>query len=273
MLMDKRSLAGLSVNAVGLGTAATFQLFSNPSDSEMALRKQVIDRCLENGTNFIDTSPMYGESERMVGMATHGKRELFQFATKVWTRGLEAGLAQVADSFRQLRTDYIEVFQIHNLLDWRVHLPEMERLKEEGKIGLIGITHYEKSSYPEMASIMKTRRIDTIQIPYNPMERECEEIILPLAEELGIGVIVMRPFGGGSLARRLQRHADLSPLYDYGVKSIGQALLAWVLADSRISVVIPATTRPERVEENALAGTLPPMPAELRDYLTKAAGR
>lgn len=271
--MDKRSLAGLSVNAVGLGTAATFQLFSNPSDSELGARQQVIDSCLEYGTNFIDTSPMYGESERMLGVATEGKREKFQLATKVWARGLEAGRAQVADSFRLLRTDYIEVFQIHNLLDCRVHLSEMERLKEEGKIGLIGITHYEKSSYPEMASIMKTRRIDTIQIPYNPMERECEELILPLAEELGIGVIVMRPFGGGSLARRLQSQADLSPLYDYGTKSVGQALLAWVLADPRISVVIPATTRPERVEENALAGTLPPMPAELRDYLTKEVQR
>ena len=269
MPMEKRMLSGLEVNVVGLGTAATFQLSHTPTDAETRARQQVIDSCLENETTFIDSSPMYGESERMVGMATDGRMQRFQLATKVWTLGLKAGRAQVANSFRLLRTDYIDVLQIHNLVDWRVHLPEMERLKEEGKIGLIGLTHYETSSYPEMISIMKTRRVHTIQIPYNLLQRECEEQVLPLAEELGIGVIVMRPLGGGTLVRDLRSQPDLSPLGPYGIKSCAQALLAWVLADPRVSVAIPATTKWERVAENALVGTLLPMPAELRDYVSK----
>ena len=269
MPMGKRMLGGLEVNGVGLGTSSTFELSHAATDAETRARQQVIDSCLENEPTFIDSSPMYGESERIVGTAIDGRRQRFQLAAKVRTRGLKAGLGQVANSFRLLRTDYIDVLQIHNLVDWRVHLPEMERLKEEEKIGFIGITHYETSSYPEMISIMKTRRVDTIQIPYNLLQRECEEQVLPLADELGIGVIVMRPLGGGTLVRDLRSQPDLSPLGPYGINTCAQALLAWVLADSRVSVAIPATTKPERVAENALVGTLLPMPAELRDYVSK----
>jgi aryl-alcohol dehydrogenase-like predicted oxidoreductase len=271
--MQKRSLAGLDVNVVGLGTAATFQLFRTPTGEEMETRRRVIDASLAHGVTFIDSSPMYGESEGVVGAATEGRRERFQLATKVWVRGRDAGRAQIADSFRLLRTGYIDVFQVHNLLDWRIHLPELERLKAEGKIGRIGITHYLPSTYPEMMAIMRAGRIDAVQVPYNPLERTCEQAVLPLAEELGIGVIVMEPLGSGRLVAGLKGRPDPAPLREYGVHTWAQALLAWVLADRRVSVVIPGTSRPERVAENAHAGSLPPMPAELREYVSAEARR
>lgn len=271
--MEQRSLGGLPVNVVGLGTAATFQLFQTPSTEEMDERTRVIDSALANGANFIDSSPMYGESERMIGLATAGRRDRFQFATKVWVRGKEAGRAQIGNSFHLLGTDYIDVFQVHNLVDTDVQLAELERLKDEGKIGVIGVSHYLTSAYPKIMEIMKSGRIGAIQVPYNVMERTCEQAVLPLAEEMGIGVIVMEPLGSGGLVRGLKREPDLALLKEYGVATWAQALLWWVLGDPRITVAIPATSRPERVAENVQAGSLPPMPAELREHVAKEAVR
>ena len=159
-------------------------------------------------------------------------------------------------------------------MDWRTHLPALERLKAEGRIGQIGITHYTTSAFPEMMEIMKTGRVDTIQIPYNVLDRSCESaIILPLADELGVGVIVMEPLGVGRLVKGLKRQPDLSPLAHFGVQTWGQAPLAWILADQRATVVIPATSGPERVLENAKAGSIAPLPEELREHISREASR
>ena len=262
--MQTRSLAGLQVSVVGLGTAGTFEISSH---KEIPARQEVIDNCLACGATFIDSSPMYGESEGLVGEATQRRREQVQLATKVWCRGRDRGIAQIANSFKLLRTDYIDVFQLHNLVDWETHLFELQRLKTEGRIGLIGVSHYSISAFPEMTRIMKSGQIDTIQVPYNVQERTCQELVLPLAEEMGIGVIVMEPLGSGSLVKGLRKEPDLSPLRECGIDTWAQALLAWVLADQRVSVVIPATSKPQRVFENAKVGSLPPLPPEMMDYL------
>ena len=268
--MQTRKLATLEVPPIGMGTWKTFDARSK---AEIAIRKKIIAACLSEGVAFLDSSPMYGKSESVVGVTTEGKREQFQFATKVWCTGLSHGKAEIARSFERFRTDYIDVFQIHNLLDWQTHLPTLEGLKAEGKIGLIGITHYMTASYPEMIQIMKGGRISTIQIPYNVLERTCEQEILPLAEELGIGVIVMQPLGVGRLVTGLRREPDLAPLRAHGIETWAQALLAWILADMRISVVIPATSKPERIRENAVVGGLPALPQELRMYIEQEAQR
>lgn len=268
--MQTRKMATLQVPPIGMGTWKTFDV---RSDAEIAVRKEIITACLSDGVSFLDSSPMYGESESVVGVTTEGNRAQFQFATKVWCTGLSQGKAEIARSFERFRTDYIDVFQIHNLLDWEIHLPTLEGLKAEGKIGLIGITHYITASYPEMIRIMKSGRISTIQIPYNVLERTCEREILPLAEELGIGVIVMQPLGVGRLVTELNRQPDLSPLRAHGIQTWAQALLAWILADTRVSVLIPATSKPERIRENAAVGGLPSLPKELRTYIEKEAQR
>lgn len=268
--MQTRKLATLEVPPIGMGTWKTFDVRSK---AEIAVRKEIITVCLSESVSFLDSSPMYGKSESVVGVTTEGERDQFQLATKVWCTGLSHGKTEIAQSFERFRTDYIDVFQIHNLLDWETHLPTLEGLQAEGKIGLIGITHYMTAAYPEMIRIMKGGRISTIQIPYNVLERTCETEILPLAEELGIGVIVMQPLGVGRLVTGLRREPDLTPLEAHGIETWAQALLAWILADTRISVVIPATSKPERIRENAAVGGLPALPRELRTYIEKETQR
>lgn len=268
--MQTRKLSAWDVGVIGMGTSATFEV---TSEKDIAVRRQIIDRCIDCGVDFIDTSPMYGRAEEVLGKATPGKRERLHLATKVWRRGHDDGIDQIERSFEYLRTDYIDLLQIHNLVDWRSHLPTLQQLKQDGRIGQIGITHYSPSYFSEMMEIMKTGAIDTIQIPYSVAGRACEAAILPLAADLGIGVIVMEPLGVGRLVQWLKREPDLSPLREYGVETWVQALLAWIIADPRVSVVLPATSKPERIVENARVGSLPRLPTELRKHVSREAER
>ncbi len=266
--MQTRMIKGLETPVIGMGSAGSFDV----SMDEIGVRRQILENCVAQGSNFVDTSPMYRRSEQVIGVAMEGMRDKFQLATKVWCSGKETGEKQMARSFELLKTDYIEVMQIHNLVDWRTHLPVLEEMKADGRIGVIGLTHYSPAALPEMAEIMRSGRIDSIQISYNVMEREVEEEILPLAGEMGIGVIVMRPVGNGLLIRNLEREPDLAPLAEFGIETWGQALMAWLLADARVTTLIPATRRPERIVENAAAGSVT-IPPETRDYILEEARR
>ena len=241
--MQVRKLSNLDVNVIGMGSSKTFNV---SSDEDIAVRQKVMDNCISHAVTFLDTSPMYGLSEEVLGKTTQGKGQRFQFATKVWSTGRSEGEASIARSFELLRIDHIDVLQIHNLVDWGTQLPYLEGLKEEGRIGVIGITHNSPASYPVMMSIMKSGRI---------------------------GVIIMEPLGIGRLVSGLRLQPDLSPLEAYGIKTWSQALLAWILADKRVSVLIPATSRPERIIENAAAGSPPPLPRELREHISAEADR
>ena len=267
--MQRRKIKDLEVPVIGMGSAGTFDV---GTDEEIEVSAKILANCISQGSNFIDTSPMYRRSEQVIGVAMKGQRDKFQLATKVWCSGKETGQKQMARSFELLKTDYIEVMQIHNLVDWETHLPVLEEMKAQGKIGQVGLTHYMASALPEVAKIMRTGQIDCIQISYNVMEREVEEEILPLAQGMDIGVIVMRPVGHGGLINNLERQPDLTPLKEFGVETWGQALMAWLLADSRVTVLIPATSRPERIFENAAAGDVT-LPLEMRDYILKEAQR
>jgi aryl-alcohol dehydrogenase-like predicted oxidoreductase len=160
--------------------------------------------------------------------------------------------------------------QIHNLVAWPAHLRMLQAARDRGRVGLIGATHYSPSAFADLEQVMRSGRIEAIQIPYNPYEREVEERVLPLAEELGLGVLVMRPLGGGTLARLSPPPDQLAQL---GVDSWAQALLKWALADSRVHVVIPATSKPERARENAAAGSGPALDAEQRRSVERISGR
>lgn len=268
--MEFRRLGGLQVPVIGLGTARTFDVSVT---RDISVRRQIIERCLATQTTFVDSSPMYGQSERVIGLTTEGYRERFQFATKVWCHGRSQGEAQIERSFQLLATEHIDVLQVHNLVDWQAHLWTLERLQTQGRIGVIGITHYSTSAYPTMLEIMRSGRVQAIQIPYNVRERTCEARILPLAAEMGIGVIVMEPLDKGRYVKGLKRQPDLSPLATFGLYTWGQALLAWVVSDPRVSVAIPATSRPERIDENAVAGSSGALPQELRDYIRQETER
>jgi aryl-alcohol dehydrogenase-like predicted oxidoreductase len=166
----------------------------------------------------------------------------------------------------------VDLYQVHNLVSWPEQLAMLERHRDAGEVRAIGATHYSPSAFGELQRVMRTGRISAIQVPYNPHERDVEREILPLAEELGLGVVVMRPFGGGALGRRAPSADALAPLRDFGVRTWGQALLKWVLSDPRCTVAIPATSRPGRMIENAQAGAAPWLDEEARALVARLAG-
>jgi diketogulonate reductase-like aldo/keto reductase len=189
-------------------------------------------------------------------------------ATKVWTSSNTEAQRQV-DRAMRFFGGRVDIYQIHNLVSWRSHLTLLEAERDSGRVGTIGATHYSSTAFAELATVMKTGRIGAIQIPYNPLAREAERTILPLAADLGLGIIVMRPFGEGTLLRRTPPHADLEPLRAFGITTWAQALLKWILSDPRCHAAIPATSKPERVVENAAAGDPPWFGREERDYVAR----
>jgi aryl-alcohol dehydrogenase-like predicted oxidoreductase len=267
--MEQRAFgaSGLSVPTVGMGTWRTFDVRGALA---VAGARSVVDAALAAGAALFDSSPMYGAAELVLGEALAGQRERALVATKVWARGLAEGQAQIQRALGYYG-GHVDLYQIHNLLSWPEHLAHLERLRDAGQVRLIGATHYSPGAFDELRQVMQTGRIAAIQIPYNPLEREVERAILPLAAELGLGVVVMRPFGEGALLRRPPPAADLAPLRPFGVTSWPQALLKWALSDPRCHVAIPATSRPERMAENAAAGGPPWLGPEERAVVARLA--
>jgi aryl-alcohol dehydrogenase-like predicted oxidoreductase len=261
-------MTGLSVPVVGLGTWRTFDV----RGAAEATAHRIVDEALAAGADFFDSSPMYGQAERVLGAALTGRRDRALVATKVWASSAAEGRAQ-ADRALEFFHGWIDLYQIHNLLAWPDQLALLERLRGEGKVRAIGATHYSASAFGELARVMRTGRIAAIQIPYNPLERQVEREILPLAADLGLGVIIMRPFAEGGLMRRSPSEAELAPLRPFGISTWAQALLKWGLSDPRCHVAIPATSRPGRMTENAAAGNPPWLGPEERGYVARLAER
>jgi aryl-alcohol dehydrogenase-like predicted oxidoreductase len=253
-----------------MGTWRTFDVRGAAAEEQA---RTIVTEALRAGARFFDSSPMYGQAERVLGQALAGRREEALVATKVWTTSAGDGRAQIERALAYFG-GYVDLYQLHNLVAWRTHLPVLERLYDDGHIRAIGATHYSASAFGELAEVMRTGRISAIQIPYNPLERDVEREILPLAVELGLGVVVMRPFAEGGLMRRPPAPAALAPLQAFGVESWAQALLKWILSDPRCHVAIPATARTGRMSENAAAGAPPWFGPEERAYVVRlASGR
>lgn len=243
--MEERRLGPV----VGLGTWNTF-------DDDTGLAGEVVAAALAAGVRLLDSSPMYGSAESSLGTALDGRRAEVTVATKIWARFVGQGQEQLRHQL-EWYGGHVDVEQVHNLVHWREHLEWLEPEREAGRIGRLGVTHYAPSAFGELAEALRTRRFETLQVPYNPHERECERELLPLAAELGIPVIVMRPFGEGALVRRHPSAEELAPLREFGIETWAQALIKWALSDERIDAVIPATSKPERTRENAGAGSPP----------------
>jgi aryl-alcohol dehydrogenase-like predicted oxidoreductase len=267
--MEQRSLgaSGLTVPVVGMGTWRTFDVRGEPA---MKNARLIVDTALNEEANFFDSSPMYGAAEHVLGETLRGRRKQAIVATKVWATTRSEGVSQVKRAL-SLFDNCVDVYQIHNLENWLEHLALLEGYRESGQVRAIGATHYSSSAFNELRRVMKTKRISVIQIPYNPLQREVEREILPLAEDLGLGVIVMRPFAEGRLTRRTPSEQELTPLHDFGVHTWGQALLKWVLSDLRCHVAIPATSHYQRISENAAAGSAPLFGPRERELVAKLA--
>jgi aryl-alcohol dehydrogenase-like predicted oxidoreductase len=260
--------SGLTVPSVGMGTWQTLDARGAAAE---ARAREIVAEALDVGARLVDTSPMYGAAERVLAGALGGRRGEAFVATKVWTADPAEGEAQVRRALRWY-DGRVELYQVHNLVNWQAHLGLLERERDRGAVVAVGATHYSPSAFGELVRVMRSGRVSAIQIPYNPHQREAEREVLPLADELGLGVVVMRPLGGGSLVARAPNEAELEPLRAFGVETWAQALLKWVLSDRRCHVAIPATSRPGRMRENAAGGAPPWFDDEARALVAQLAG-
>jgi diketogulonate reductase-like aldo/keto reductase len=242
--MEERGLGAV----VGLGTWNTF-------GGDVTLAREIVESGLDAGVHLFDSSPMYRGAEASLGAALDGRGTV---ATKIWAPSVEEGKRQYRHQLEWFGR--IDIEQIHNLVAWEQQLEWLEPEREAGRVDLLGVTHYAAGAFPKLADALRTRRFDVVQLPYNPQEREVEKELLPLADELGVRVIVMRPFAEGEL----MRDVDPAVLRELGVETWAQALLKWVLSDERVDAVIPATSKPERAASNARAGEPPFFDAEQR---------
>lgn len=259
----------MEVPAIGLGT---WQVLDVRGPEEEA-RHEVVRAALEEGANLFDSSPMYGEAERVLGRALEKyERDSAIVATKVWTSNYREAERQIERSLSYFG-GRVELCQVHNLVAVERRLNTLHRLKDEGRVRAVGATHYSRAAFGDLMSVMRSGRVEFVQVPYNAADTAAAEELLPLARELGLGVIVMVPLGSGRLVRSAPAQSELEPLRGFGVETWAQALLKFVLSDRRVSSAIPATTSPERMRENARAGEPPWFGDEERRYVAELARR
>ena len=254
--MNQRKIpsSGEMLPVVGCGTWRTFDVGGKPADR--APLAEVLKVMFDSGGSMIDSSPMYGAAEGVVGdlLAAAGTRDKAFIATKVWTSGRDNGIAQMKKSMALLKTDRLDLMQIHNLVDWRVHLPTLLAWKTEGRIRYLGVTHYTQSAHEELEAVLRAEKWDFVQINYALDDRAVERRLLPAAAERGTAVIVNQPFGGGGLLRKLSGRKLPAWAAEIGCTSWAQILLKFVLANPAVTCVIPGTGKPEHMKDNVQAG-------------------
>ena len=246
--------SGEEMPVIGLGTSRVFDI--ERSKNELNVREKILDIFYENGGRLIDTSPMYGMSEEIIGITAkkYIEKNRFFLATKVWTEGRDNGMRQIEESFQKMRTDKISLIQVHNLLDWKTQIKTLRSLKDEGRIDYIGITHYKSNAFDEMIKIMKAEKVDFAQFNYSMGEREAEQKILPFCKDNGIATLINRPFMRGRLFREAQERKLPSWVSDYDIDSWGQFFLKYIISHDAVTNIIPATSKPKNMLDNARAG-------------------
>jgi len=246
--------SGELLPAVGVGTWQTFDV--GPKAPERSELSEVLRMLAQSGGSVVDSSPMYGKSEGVVGdLATGlGLREKLFYATKVWTSGRDAGIRQMETSFRLMQTQRMDLMQVHNLLDLSVHAKTLREWKTAGRVRYIGITHYHEGAHAELERIVKTREWDFVQFNYSMAEREAETRLLPACADSGTAVLVNRPYSQGSLFPKVKGVALPKWAADFDCASWGQFFLKYLLAHPAVTCVIPGTRRTAHLRDNLGAG-------------------
>jgi diketogulonate reductase-like aldo/keto reductase len=263
---------GEMLPAIGCGTWKTFDV--GASVSERGPLSDVLRVMFEGGGSLIDSSPMYGRSEEVVGDLVDLDKKPADgvfIATKVWTRGREAGAAQMSRSMALLKAKPLDLIQVHNLLDWRTHLATLRDWKAAGKVRYIGITHYSASAHADLEAVMRSESIGFVQVNCALDDRAAEQRLLPLASERGIAVLINRPFGEGALLRRLSRRALPSFAAEIGCANWAELALKYLVANEAVTCVIPATRQPGHMASNVAAGTGRLPDADMRRRILAAA--
>lgn len=254
--MHKRKIpkSGELLPVVGVGTWQTFDV--GETASEMAPLKEVLRLLIENGGSVIDSSPMYGRSEKVAGKLIKdlGIRKSIFCATKVWTNGREAGIRQMEQSMDLMNANPMDLMQIHNLVDWKTHLPVLRDWKEKGKIRYIGITHYHEGAFDQVEHVMKKEPLDFIQVNYSIRSRDAEDRLLPLARDKGIAVLINQPFESGSLFSLVKGKKLPEWSKEFDCNSWAQFFLKFILSNSNVTCVIPGTDNPKHLMDNIQAG-------------------
>jgi aryl-alcohol dehydrogenase-like predicted oxidoreductase len=246
--------SGEKLAVIGLGTWRAFDV-DLTSDMRRQL-EEVLSLFAKLGGSVIDSSPMYGRAEEVIGELTSalGTRDRLFLATKVWTHGKENGIKSMERSMALLRTNRIDLMQVHNLLDVDTHLATLRQWKTQGRIGYLGLTHYNSSAFHEVEKILKREKLDFLQINYSLMEPEAEQRVLPLAQERGVAVIVNRPFGAGDLFDKVRSKPLPDWSGEFDCRSWAQFFLKWIVANPAVTCAIPATGKPQHLEDNMQAG-------------------
>lgn len=246
--------SGEMLPVVGLGTWQTFDV--GPRDPQRDELKEVLRQLVTLGGRVVDSSPMYGEAERVVGDLTSelGLRDRLFFATKVWTSGRDAGIRQMEQSFRLMRTQRMDLMQIHNLLDVDVHTKTLQQWKAAGKIRYLGITHYHSGAFARLERLVKTREYDFVQFNFSMDEPEAEARLLPACADSGTAVLINRPFAQAGVFGKA-RNRPLPPwAADFDCTSWAQYFLKWIIGHPAVTCVIPGTRRVAHLQDNLHAG-------------------
>ena len=254
---------------IGLGTWQTFDVGNNAS--ERAPLRDVLREFVKLGASVVDSSPMYGRSESVVGdlAAEIGTQQKLFLATKVWTSGRDAGIRQMEESFRRLRTQRMDLMQIHNLVDWRTHIVTLRRWKEQGKLRYIGVTHYTESAYDELARVLGTEELDFVQLNYSIAERAAERRLLPLAAERRIAVLVNRPFAQAELFSKVRGKKLPNWAADIGCASWAQFFLKFVISHPAVTCAIPGTSKVQHLVDNVKAAADPLPDSAMRERMAR----
>jgi aryl-alcohol dehydrogenase-like predicted oxidoreductase len=246
--------SGEKLPVIGLGTWNVFDVDLTPENEKQL--GEVLSSFVKLGGRVVDSSPMYGRSEEVIGaLATQlGLHDKLFLATKIWTRGRQAGIESMQRSLTRTQTKRIDLMQVHNLVDVYTQLETMREWKAQGRFRYIGVTHYNATAFPELEKVLRGEKLDFLQINYLIMEREAEERILPLAQDRQVAVIINRPFGGGDLFQRVRT----KPLPDWAAqfdcRSWAQFFLKWIIAHPAVTCAIPATNNSRHLEDNLRAG-------------------
>lgn len=261
-----------SVPVVGMGTWNTFDV--GPGGAERAPLLEVLDAFYAGGAKLIDSSPMYGRAEAVTGdlLAQSGKHGSTFLATKVWVEGSQPGITQIERSFELLRTQRLDLLQIHNLLDWKTHAATLRSLKEKGRVRYTGITHYTVASHADLERVLRAEPFDFVQFNYSLATRAAERRLLPYCQEHGIAVLVNRPFEEGELFTQVRGRKLPGYAKEIGCSSWAQFFLKYIVSHPAVTCVIPATSRVSHMQDNLKAGHGPLPDAKLRQRMAAELG-
>jgi len=259
--------SGEEIPVVGLGTWQQFDVGDSPEVRTRLL--EVLRSTTGQGGRVVDTSPMYGRAESVLGdlLPRLERPEEVFVATKVWTRGRQDGIGQMQASMERLGRSVVDLMQVHNLVDWTTHLETLEDWKEAGRVRYTGVTHYRDAAHPKLREVIAARDVDFLQVNYSIRSRHAEEELLPAARDQGVAVLVNRPFEGGSLFRLVRGRELPGWAAELGIRTWAQLFLKFVLGHPAVTCVIPGTSDPEHAAENMAAGHGPLPDAAIRERM------